>query len=473
MGRLRIHLGPVAGRERRDNLLTTLATTWRTLRDNFSPLRYPNFRFYFGGQTVSLIGTFLQVTAQAWVVWQLTHSEAALGIVGMLNALPLLLFSPYAGIWVDRLDRRKLLIATQVAAMLLAFVLAVLTQAGLVQIWHLYVLSFLLGTVNALDLPAQQAFLGDLTGMAEVRQAVNLNVMIVQVSRILGPALAGPLVARIGVAPAFWLNGVSFLAVIASLIVVRAAQQQARPRAGTGQLKQIVEAVAYLRGDPRMVDVFLLAILQTVFVFSILINFMPAVASTLLNGNAETLGLLMAASGLGALLAVVAIIPWAQARQRSGGIMLAAQFWLAFWLTLFAHARIAGLSMTALFMISVGATMVLTMTMGLVQLMSPPAMRGRLLSLFIVTTIGAQPLAALWIGQLGQRMGVETAIQANAILLALAAGLMLMSRPAIWHYEFGRSPAVQPVPADGNAEGGPRLPDRTADAAQADLATRP
>src|SRR6266851_9222194 len=246
--------------------MTTLGASWRTLRDNFSPLRYPNFRLYFSGQAISLIGTFLQVTAQAWVVWQLTHSEAALGIVGMLNALPLLLFSLYAGVWVDRLDRRKLLIATQAASMLLAFVLAVLTQTGLVQIWHIYVLSFLLGTVNALDLPAQQAFLGDLAGMAEVRKAVNLNVTLVQMSRILGPALAGSLVARIGVAPAFWLNGLSFLAVIASLIIVRAAQQQARPRANTGQFKQIVEGVGYLRGDPRMVDLFLLAILQTVFV---------------------------------------------------------------------------------------------------------------------------------------------------------------------------------------------------------------
>src|SRR5215831_10165681 len=292
--------------------MTTLAATWQTLRDNFSPLRYPNFRLYFGGQAVSLIGTFLQVTAQAWVVWQLTHSEAALGVVGMLNALPLLLFSLYAGVWVDRLDRRKLLIATQSAAMMLAFVLAALTQTGMVQIGHIYILSFLLGTVAALDLPAQQAFLGDLTGMAEVRKAVNLNVMLTQVSRIIGPAVAGTLVARIGAAPAFWLNGLSFLAVIASLIIVRAAQQQARPRANTGQLKQIAEGVGYLGSDPRMVDLFLLAILQTVCVFSVIINFLPAVASTLLNGNAETLGEIMASSGLGALLAVVGIVPLAQ-----------------------------------------------------------------------------------------------------------------------------------------------------------------
>src|SRR5262245_63679529 len=158
--------------------MTTLPATWQTLHGKFSPLPSPNFRIYIGGQAISLIGTFLQITAQAWVVWQLTHSEAALGVATTLYALPLLLFSPYAGFWVDRLDRRKLLIGTQIGAMLLAFVLAALTRTGLVQVWHIYVLSFLLGTVNVLDFPAQQAFLGDLTGMAEVRKAVDRKSVV-------------------------------------------------------------------------------------------------------------------------------------------------------------------------------------------------------------------------------------------------------------------------------------------------------
>jgi len=326
--------------------MTTLKATWQTLRGNFSPLRSPNFRTYIGGQAISLIGTFLQITAQAWVVWQLTHSEAALGIATTLYALPLLLFSTYAGIWVDRLDRRKLLIGTQIGAMLLAFVLTALTQTGLVQVWHVYVLSFLLGTVNVLDFPAQQAFLGDLTGMAEVPKAVNLNSTIVTVSRVLGPALAGPVVARIGVAPAFWLNGLSFLAVI--------------------------------------------AILLNFFVFSIFLNILPAVAGKLLNGDAETLGALMASSGLGALIAVVVIVPLAQARKRAGIVMVTALFWLAFWLTILAQSRVVGLSMAAVFMANLAVTTVLTMSMGLVQVMSPVDMRGRLMSLFVTIGVGAQ-----------------------------------------------------------------------------------
>src|SRR5690348_9486025 len=170
-----------------------------TLRGSFAPLRFPNFRIYLGGQAVSLIGTWLQVTAQAWLVWTLTGSEAASGIVAMLSALPFLLFGPWAGVIAERTDRRKLLIGTQISAMILAFVLAFLVQTrtvqiwhvfpiwtqpvneinwgiqvSIVQIWHVYILSFLLGVVNTLDVPTQQTFLGDLSGTGEILKAVNL-----------------------------------------------------------------------------------------------------------------------------------------------------------------------------------------------------------------------------------------------------------------------------------------------------------
>src|SRR5439155_15437491 len=176
--------------------------------------------------------------------------------------------------------------------------------------------SFLLGIANALDMPAQQAFLGDLAGLAEVRKAVNLNVTIFQVSRIVGPALAGIVVARIGEAPAFWLNGLSFLAVIASLVMVRASQQ-IKPRNDVSPLRQIGEGIAYVRTKPRMQDLFLFAILLTFFVFSIIMNILPAVADKLLGGNAETLGLLLGSSGVGALIAVLVIVPITASLKRS------------------------------------------------------------------------------------------------------------------------------------------------------------
>jgi MFS family permease len=416
--------------------MSIVASTLRTVRGNFSPLSQPNFRTYIGGQAVSLIGTWLQVTAQSWVVWQITGSEAALGVVSMLNALPMLVLGAYAGVWVDRVDRRKLLIATQIVSMFLAFILAFLSQTGLVQLWHVYLLSFLLGVANALDNPAQQAFLGDLSGMSDVRKAINLNVMIFQVSRILGPALAGVVVARIGIAPAFWLNGLSFLAVIASLIIVRSGQQLNARFATAKPMQQIREGLVYVRTNSRLQDLFIVAAVMTMFVFSIIVNILPAVADKMLGGNAETLGLLLASSGAGALISVLFVVPITQSFKRSGLVMLIGMIWLAFWFSVFAHCHSLPLAMLALGMGSMGAPAVMTMAMGLVQVMAPKDMRGRLISLFTIVSFGLQPVAALWIGQIAQNLGVETAIQLNAILLIISVIAILLFRPVMARSEY-------------------------------------
>ena len=168
--------------------------------DSFLPLRNWNLSVYLSGQAISLIGTWMQVTAQAWVVWSLTHSTAALGVVAMLGTLPILLLGPWTGVWADTLDRRRLLIVSQTSAMVLAITLALLVQTGVIQVWHVYVLATLLGIVTALDMPTQQAFIGDLSGMEQLRQAVVINNMLFQVSRMIGPALAGLVVARLGAA---------------------------------------------------------------------------------------------------------------------------------------------------------------------------------------------------------------------------------------------------------------------------------
>src|SRR5438093_13375146 len=201
---------------------------------SFLPLRNRNLRVYLSGQVISLIGTWMQVTAQAWVVWSLSHSTTALGLVAMLGTLPILVLGPWTGVWADTLDRRRVLVATQMGAMVLAATLALLVQTGAIQVWHVYIFATLLGIVTALDMPAQQAFIGDLSGMEQVRQAVVINNMLFQVSRMLGPALAGLVVAQLGAAPAFWLNGVSFLAVIGSLLVVRSDQVRRSGAAGLG-----------------------------------------------------------------------------------------------------------------------------------------------------------------------------------------------------------------------------------------------
>ena len=286
----------------------------RTIIEGFSPLKLPNFRLYISGQAVSLIGTWLQITAQSWVVWELSHSEVALGIVTMLGSLPILLLGPWAGVIADRMNRRRLLIITQVGMMALAFILAALIQFNLVQLWHVYIISAMLGMFTALDFPTQQAFLGDLTGMGQVRKAVNMNAMFLQASRMMGPAIAGWVIARLGVSMAFWLNGISFLAVIASLLAVHASQVQ-NTRAATSVWRDLYEGLLFLRSQPRIQDLLILSISITFLAFSIF-TVMPSFASVILKGDASTLGNLLAASGAGALTGVLLIMPCAHTTGR-------------------------------------------------------------------------------------------------------------------------------------------------------------
>ena len=314
-----------------------MSQMFQTLRASFSPMRVQNLRIYWGGQTISLLGTWMQVTAQGWVVWELSHSEAALGIVSMLGSLPLLLFGLWAGVWVDRLDRRKILIVSQSSAMLLAFVLAALYASGTIQLWHVYVLSFLLGCVTAFDFPAQQTFIGDLAGMSEVRKAIVVNAMLLQIGRMLGPALAGFVVNATGPALAFLLNGLSFIAVIISLLFVK-SHQTASTHSG-GHVSAVLDGLRFIKSQPRIQDIIALAVLVAFFGISLL-NFFPALAGDVLKGDAETLGLLLGASGAGALISTVIVTPLLQTRRRLGRVLAVCVMWAGAWWMLGSFSRV-------------------------------------------------------------------------------------------------------------------------------------
>ena len=415
-----------------------------TLRDSFTPLRLPNLRTYFTGQAISLLGTWMQVTAQGWLVWELTKSETALGIVSMLGTLPLLLFGLFAGVWVDRLDRRKILIGSQTAAMILAFVLAALVATGTVQLWQVYVLSFLLGCVTAIDFPAQQAFIGDLAGMSEVRKAIVVNAMILQVGRMLGPALAGFVVNSIGIALAFLLNGLSFIAVIVSLIIVRAKQVRS-PRTGSS-LRAVIDGLRFIGSQPRIQDIILFAVMVVFFGISLL-NFFPALAADVLNGDAQTLGLLLASSGAGALVGATIVAPLAQTAKRTGLMMGAGVMWSGFWWLWISQSRSVPLTMLFIFLGACGVPAVMTTANGLLQVMAPPSMRGRLLSAYLIVSFGIQPISALAIGFVADRLGIANAMLINGLALIGCASSMLMFRPGLraWRAPHPGAPHVDEV----------------------------
>ncbi len=425
-----------------------------TLRDSFSPLRLPNLRTYLIGQVISLLGTWMQVTAQGWLVWELTKSEAALGIVSMLGTLPLLLFGLFAGVWVDRLDRRKILLVSQSSAMILAFILAALVATGTVQLWHVYVLSFLLGCVTAIDFPAQQAFLGDLSGMGEVRKAVVVNAMIVQIGRMLGPALAGFVVDSIGFAMAFLLNGLSFIAVLISLIIVR-AQQHRSPHNGN-QLRAVIDGLRFIKSQRRIQDIILYAVLVVFFGITLL-NFFPALAADVLHGDAQTLGLLLASSGAGALIGAMIVAPLAQTARRTGLMMGVGVMWSGLWWSLASQSRSVPLTMLFIFLGAWGTPAVLTTANGLLQIMAPPLMRGRLLAAYIIVSFGIQPISALVIGVLANAVGIATAMLFCGLALISSAILMLTLRPGLRTWEAPHSsapPAIENAPAPPEAAPG-------------------
>ena len=392
---------------------------------SFEPLQQSNFAIYLSGQTISLIGTWLQITAQGWLVWELSRSVAALGWVAALAALPLLVLAPFAGVIADRFNRRKLLIGTQSVAMLLAFVLALLVQTRLAQLWHIYMLALALGIVTALDLTATQAFIGDLAGMVLVRKSVTLYGIIFQVSRILGAALAGLVISALGIVWSFWLNGLSFLPVIASLMIVRAHQLQ-RPNQAN-PLRDFATSLSFIRTESRLVDLLALAMLSAFFGLPVM-SILAAFASGVLHGGPPELGWLLAASGAGALLSVVFVVPLVNGAKQTGMAIALTALWMGIWFFLTSQMTILPLATLTVLLGSMGGPAVITAAMGLSQLMSPADMRARIVSLFIMVGFGIQPIASLWIGYLAQWFGVSLAILLNGLCLCIGTAFILLVR---------------------------------------------
>lgn len=399
------------------------------------------------------------MTAQSWVVYQLTHSPAALGWVTMLGSLPMLLLGPFAGSIADRIPRRTLLIGTQGILGLLAATLAILVQTDLIEIWHIYVLAVITGIVTAVDMPALQAFAADLTGTAMIRQAVTLNSMAFQLARIIGPSLAGLLIGYFGTATAFWVNALSFVAVIVSLARVRftdtaVSKSVGRPdpsTPGSGLSKGgPLEAIAYVRSQPMMIDLYLFSMLFVFFVFSTM-TVMPAFVAEVLQGDARVLGLLGGISGAGSLTVTLLILPVVHNVRRTGILVSGALIWFGTMLMLMtsvANPDVAdligrvghslGISepvvvIAAIFgyLQGMAGPLVLTTSMGLLQQMSPQSMRARLLGLSSMITFGLQPFSGLLVGYSGEHLGPANALWINGFLLVSCTTCLLVFRRSV------------------------------------------
>jgi MFS family permease len=395
----------------------------RLIGDNFSTLRIKNIRIYMTGQLVNLLGDWMQQTAQAWVVWEITHKATALGIVAFLSQIPFFIFGPWVGVFADRYDKKRILLITQILAMVFAFIMAFLIQTNQLMVWHVYLLAFLLGTVTAFNVTAEQAFISELAGPGNIKKAIALNNSLNQLTRLAGPAIAGWLIATTGTAISFWCNGISILVSVICIVMIP-SKGRIKEKAESG-LKQFREGLNFLHNQKLLRLIILFAAIQTFFGMSI-VQLLPAFSTMVLKGTAKTLGAIIGAAGAGSLVGIVFVLPFVQRIKRSCLAVGGAVIWAGFWYILFSFATTQGIAMLCQFMASLGASNVLTLSIGLAQELTPANMRARIVSAFMMIIFGLQPIASFLVGKSADLFGISRMMWINGSLMILFTGLLLV-----------------------------------------------
>jgi MFS family permease len=394
----------------------------RISRETFSSLYIRNYRLYYLGQIVSTSGTFMQMVAQAWLVLKLTNSGAALGIATALQYLPILFLSPFGGLIADRVSKRKILFFTQSIAGVLAIILGVLVATQLVQLWMVYLLAFALGLVNVFDNPTRQTFYMELVGPDHLRNAVTLYSTLVNLARIIGPAIAGALIAAVGLAPCFLINGFSYIAVVSMLAMMRTSELITTPPVPPAK-GQILEGFKYVFSTPVLrITLIIMAIIGTLtYEFQVSL---PLIAQFTFNGDASSYAFLTASMGFGAAI---------------GGIFFASRKGIApdklvsatllFGLAILAAALMPSLWLTGAAMVLVGICSINFSSLGnsILQLQSDPKMRGRVMALWSVAFLGSSTIGGPIVGWFAEIAGPRWGLALGGLAALIAASLGAMT----------------------------------------------
>ena len=384
----------------------------------FRALKHRNFQLFFAGQLVSLIGTWMQSTAQLWLVYRMTNSPALLGIFGFASQIPILFLASLGGYVGDRYNRHRGVIWTQTTAMILSFVLAALTLIGAVRVWEIILIAFFAGIVNAFDVPIRQAFLVQMVGKEDLPNAIALNSSIFNGARIVGPALAGFAIAWIGEGWCFFLNGISFLAVIIALLMMRLDKFE--PRASKGSpLQNFVQGFRFAMSDRPIRSALLLLSLMSLLGMQYSV-FMPIFARDILHGGPSRLGLLMSFAGVGAIAGALhfagrtdykGLVEWIAATSTTCSLGI----------VLFSQSRVYWLSAVALLAVGFSATSQMAATNTMVQGRVPDELRGRIMAVYATMVMGVQPLGALIAGGVAKRIGAPHALTAFGTICFLGS----------------------------------------------------
>jgi MFS family permease len=383
-------------------------------------LKYRNFQLFFSGQLISLIGTWMQNIAQAWLVYRLTGSMVLLGGISFCSQFPIFLLSTMGGIVADRYSRHRVVIATQTLSMLLALALAALTLTHTVQIWHIFALSALLGAVNAFDIPARQSFIVEMVARADLMNAIALNSSMFNASRVVGPAIAGILVAAIGEGWCFFANGISYIAVIVGLLLMNVERHEHVRRSGSA-LANIVEGFRFVLDNRAIHALLILLGIASIMgmPFTVL---MPVFADRILHGGPRALGWLTGCAGMGALAAALLLA----SRQTLKGLSV----WVATASTAFGAGLVVfATSRTFLFstvvMVPVGFALMLQMGASntLIQSMVPDQLRGRVMGVYSMVIMGMAPFGGLLAGLVADRLGAPTTVAIGGVICLISAGI--------------------------------------------------
>ena len=424
---------------------TSLATLRGHLDTTFRSLRHRNYRLYWTGQLVSLIGTWMQSVAQGWLMHRLTSSAMMLGLLGFMQFLPVLLLSLWAGVIVDSMDKRKLLLLTQSAFLVQAALLATAVSTGVVKPWMVLVLAFFFGTVNALDLPARQSFVVELAGKEDLPNAIALNSAAFNTARIVGPAIAGILLATVGEAGCFWLNAVSYIAVIASIWRMDLVPKPGIRFEPRRAVESMTEGIRYAKSVRPLRNLLILLGLTAGLGFQYMI-LLPVYVRDILKADAKAYGLLVSAFGLGSLISAAWMTRshdrWALRRNIFIGLFTA-----AIGMGTFAWSRTLPLSLAMGFLAGLGLILYVATTNTMIQLSTEDRFRGRVMSLYTLMFVGTAPIGALISGAIAQRFGAPIATSVSALVL-LGGALWMFRRLRV----LALREAAQPPPIPSATE---------------------
>jgi MFS family permease len=404
-------------------------------------MQHRNFQLFFAGQLISLIGTWMQSTAQLWLVYRLTHSAALLGVFGFANQIPILVLASVGGYLGDRYNRHLGVIWTQTASMVLAFLLAALTLTHLIQVWHLIFIAFLVGIVNAFDVPIRQAFLVQMVGKEDLPNAIALNSSIFNGARVVGPAVAGFAIAWIHEGWCFFLNGVSFVAVIVALLAMRIAKSEAKP-AEDSPLRNFLEGFRFAMNDLPIRATLLLLSVLSLFGLQYAV-FLPIFARDVLHREARGFGLLLSAAGVGAVLGALQFA--ARTSYKGMARWIAAMSTIcALSLIAFSRSQVFWVSAVVLFVVGFTATSQMAATNTTLQNRVPDRLRGRIMAVYATMFMGVQPIGSLIAGGIAKRIGAPDTLMLFGVFVLVASLVFTFCVVT----RLGQSVATSATPAD-------------------------